>query len=809
MIRFIVRLITSTAFCLSLFFLRTVIAETVLTEVPAGFESLNQPMTSIIDVYFQGQLLATASATFTSDTILFATPDTILIQILNLKDKHTVLAHLSGWISSHSRYLCYAPTQKDCGLITPDVIGVIFDDQSFRADLFINPNFLESVEKASVYLPASTSEIGLLQGVVFNYSESSQADGQTYNLSANTLIGWQQEHLESSWSIAQQQNLKIQSLLWAYDNMGMRYSAGYLRSGFASSGFLLSHDLAGISFGSSDNTLLSKDHSSSTPLEVIMPDRGIVEVFRDQRLIHSELLDAGYQAINTSGFPNGTYEVEIKIRTTGGATLRSEKRMFVKQSRIKTGDDKAWFLEAGQTLHYSNSLLPETSRQITIRAGYEHGLTQNTGVRWSLASSRSEQVAEVAVAYFLPGLSLNSGVLTGLQQQLGTYLSIDWNGSRTVWLNAESRRLWHQVDQTETIHTHKQKLISYQKVFDTVTLGLPVRNGYITARYSYRENPSSSEHLKTLTFHSNLLKSRSNSLRMDCSLTESENRLSFQLSLNLVLDFYNLNHQARAQYAEVQTNKQISRELRSTYESEWQDSNQDRHTDQTARFGIDITENSRNVFGTYDNTSRLGNLSMAFNHSQQENSSDVFGYSGSFSTSLSVSKKGIALGGADRTNSAITVYIENSSSSDVFRVLVNEQFAGFAEGNSATTIPLSPFNTYRVRLENTDGSLYEFSGKQSTVTLYPGNIEHFSFQVWKSITLFGQIVDSKNNFNANYCAYSKEFISCSNEFGLFQAELSDKETSITLKRATQSCSVPIDSGKAVEGFLDLGTIICP
>ena len=692
-------------------------------------------------------------------------------------------------------------------MLTPDIAGVIFNDDTFRADLFINPDFFESSSTPSIYLPSSDSDIGVLQGLIFNIAGNSRSNEPTYNLSADTLIGWQQEYLESRWNVTSEKSPRIRSLFWAYDNMGMHYSAGYLRSRFNSSGFLISRDIAGISFGSTDDTLLDKDSSNSTPLDIVMPDRGIVEVFKDGQLIHSELLDTGYQTIDTCGFPGGTYEVEIKITTTGGATLKSEKRIFVKQNRIKTGDQSAWFLEAGQTIYSSDSLLPDTSKQILIRAGYEHGLSYNTGVRWSLASSRNEQVSEVDFAYFMPDFSLASGLMVGLQQQLGTHLAINWNHSSTLWVSAETRRIWNS-DRPEIADKKMPDLVSHQKVLDTVTVGLPVSSGFITARYSYRESPRSSDHLKSLSFQSNLKAKRKDFLRLNCSLTEADNRLSFQVSLSLSLDFNDLQHYIGSQYSEQRYKDDISRELRTTYQAQWGDINQSRQMEQRARFGVDIAKDSTDLFGTYDNTSSLGSLSLALNHERQDGSSTT-GYSGSFGTSLSFSHKGVVIGGADREKSAITVSVDGSNTNDVFRVLVNEQFAGFARGGSVTTIPLSPFKSYRVKLENTDANLYEFSSARSVVTLYPGNIKHLTFKVWKNITVFGQVVDREGKAQENYCLFSREFISCSNQFGLIQTELSDKETKMTLKRNASSCSVKLDFSQAVDGFLDLGSIVCP
>ena len=79
---------------------------------PPGFESLNQQHSSIIDVYFQGELIVETFATFTADTVLFQNPGDILAHIPNLRDPDKVLSSLTGWLSSHPGQICHHQSQK-------------------------------------------------------------------------------------------------------------------------------------------------------------------------------------------------------------------------------------------------------------------------------------------------------------------------------------------------------------------------------------------------------------------------------------------------------------------------------------------------------------------------------------------------------------------------------------------------------------------------------------------------------------------------------------------------------------------------
>ncbi|RUQ81539.1 TcfC E-set like domain-containing protein [Legionella septentrionalis] len=51
----------------------------------------------------------------------------------------------------------------------------------------------------------------------------------------------------------------------------------------------------------------------ATPLVIFVPQASQVDIFKNEQLIFSQYLEAGYQHINTGNFPEGGYELTIKI----------------------------------------------------------------------------------------------------------------------------------------------------------------------------------------------------------------------------------------------------------------------------------------------------------------------------------------------------------------------------------------------------------------------------------------------------------------------------------------------------------------
>ena len=118
------------------------------------------------------------------------------------------------------------------------------------------------------------------------------------------------------------------------DFEGLEYNGGLLSiSGF---GLNLTSDqpMVGLRINSSDNTREDLDFSGGMPVAVFLLTRGRVEVRKDDRLIDSAFFEAGSQQLDTSGFPSGAYDIEIRIVDEAGNLITTETRFFAKQSQI-------------------------------------------------------------------------------------------------------------------------------------------------------------------------------------------------------------------------------------------------------------------------------------------------------------------------------------------------------------------------------------------------------------------------------------------------------------------------------------------
>lgn len=172
-------------------------------------------------------------------------------------------------------------------------------------------------------------------------------------LSVDTLNGlttaaWRENSLYWSWDYSDSNQFSVNQLYGQRDFEGVEYNAGLLStSGFGLS-FSADQPVLGLRINSSNNTREDLDFSGGMPVTVFLPTRGRVEVRKDDRLIDSAFFEAGSQQLDTSGFPSGAYDIEIRILDEGGNLLSSETRFFAKQSQIPPVGEWLFFMETGR-----------------------------------------------------------------------------------------------------------------------------------------------------------------------------------------------------------------------------------------------------------------------------------------------------------------------------------------------------------------------------------------------------------------------------------------------------------------------------
>lgn len=98
--------------------------------------------------------------------------------------------------------------------------------------------------------------------------------------------------------------------------------------------------VAGAMWATSDTLMVSTDSVSAWPVYVTGRNQSIAEVWRDGRLIHTQQLQAGVQALDTRQLPGGIYDITIKIIENGQTVDTQQAQIYKPQGW--SNPDRRW-----------------------------------------------------------------------------------------------------------------------------------------------------------------------------------------------------------------------------------------------------------------------------------------------------------------------------------------------------------------------------------------------------------------------------------------------------------------------------------
>jgi len=109
----------------------------VSDDVPEGFEDLAGPQSRFVDIYFNNRKVGDTSITVIDTEFLFDVPDEVAAMLTGIKDDVDVIGLLSQSLPTNGHLVCYALNDPPgCGIVNPDPIAAIYDDNQLRVDLF-------------------------------------------------------------------------------------------------------------------------------------------------------------------------------------------------------------------------------------------------------------------------------------------------------------------------------------------------------------------------------------------------------------------------------------------------------------------------------------------------------------------------------------------------------------------------------------------------------------------------------------------------------------------------------------------------
>lgn len=774
--------------------------------VPAGFEHLLEPQTTMVDVYYGGRYLQSQLATFSPGEIHFKQPVKIANNIPNLLDRSRIQTWLSESLSSNESLLCHSRGQSNCGILTPEVIGVIFNPQSYRVDVFVAASEL-SVEKVEItkFLPSSDTEFSFIQGLSVAYSKP-EALQDNYSINGSTSLAYKESRLRLLSNYSKDDGFVIDVLAWEKDFEGLSYQLGLLQTNNQGAGFLPELEVMGGRFASTLDTRNDLDFSEGVLLNVFLPTRSRVEIYKDERLLYSAVYDAGNQNLDTSLLPTGAYNVTIRIIEQGGRSY-DQVRFYQKTSRIPPADQDIYFVEFGRLMSNEHSQrLPEALDNYLARGGYSKRVSAGFGVNAGLAVVESDAMVETGWYYFGNNWDFSGSLARGKDNSWGQFYSSGWRFN-DIYLSGRYRQI--QVNSRSLLDLSDIRLLGDENMTESsMRVSVPLGNG--RAAFETRSNSRGGERITANTLSYSLPPFNTNSLaRLQANAEVTEVEGAWQALLTLTFDISDDHWRYRV--AQQRSGTRVENDQhhinRTSLGLSWEDRDLF-YSDVYAGMNVATQRGDSQAEIQGSIRSQQGELKLSANHINQNGQTGT-GYAMFGTTSIVSDFHGVVMGGREINQSAIIVDLNEIEGAELeFGIMVDDSVKAYAVSGAASVVNLRPFETYTVGLKDGGQALLEFDQRPQELTLYPGNVKRLSWQVDKIDVVFGRLVDANGKAIVNAVIEGVAGLAMTDDVGIFQADLIQGTRNLTVKNRTLSCTVELPSYRSVREVARLGTLVC-
>lgn len=380
-------------------------------KVPPGFEILAQGMEERVAVVLAGKQVGLFDATVSLESVQFTEPAKVLAALKlpvtsDNPDYGQILKALSKPLARHGELACsYGQANTGCGYLKTADVGAIYDGSEGSVTLFLRQTWMPEDSHQLLYLPADTSNVENAFIHQQDINIITQDDYSSLYLQGNGALGiTENSYLALDWSLTATQtdddsdnSADVNNLYYRYD-LARRY---YLQMGrmdnrtlFSMQGgnfnfnFLPLGAIDGARIGSTLSYLNRDQASQGTPIVVLLSHSSRVDAYRNNQLLGSFYLPAGNQPLDTSQFPNGSYNVELRIYESN-QLARTETMPYSKSGGLDDGRIH-WFIQGGRISDADT----DSDDGDAYQAGFRLPLWDLLSLTAGIAQTDGEQSAE-------------------------------------------------------------------------------------------------------------------------------------------------------------------------------------------------------------------------------------------------------------------------------------------------------------------------------------------------------------------------------------------------------------------------------
>ena len=292
---------------------------------PVGFDDKKMlEQHTVVSINYQGKFLLNTPVIFNDKTIIFTNPGQVLSKVKDLKEDKSTQSIFKKILSKPIKFTDLKTCEKDqakgvCSAQDPKIFGVVLDAQNYQASIWINHKYIIINPVHHFKLPEATAGLSLTNGMNMflekypNFLEAlwrnyTKVSLRNHSLMLRTHVRAHKEYDTDNTEAYGQ--FGLEQVAYHSYNQGYYFSAGMLST--QGSSLISGSNYLGANI--QNYGIISNKSAQATPVLLYLTTSSNVSIYKGHQLISVQQLPAGNQYLDTSSFPIGSYQIDIKIK---------------------------------------------------------------------------------------------------------------------------------------------------------------------------------------------------------------------------------------------------------------------------------------------------------------------------------------------------------------------------------------------------------------------------------------------------------------------------------------------------------------
>lgn len=790
-------------------------AEPIAAAMPAAFADLAETRRVVADVFLGDRRVGQFQVETTPDSIRVIDPAALAAAVPDLVDRAALATALTGPQPSNARFLC-DPSLPACDRPQPATAALVYDAARFRIDLYVNPRLLSvNGGAAARFLEPGAVVASMVDTVSFAIAGG---DGQrtAYNLRNRLVFGAGNARLIAEAATSSAQALEVETLGVQLDRPDLRYAAGLFYAPGA--GLVGRRRIMGVGVGSQFDTRLDRTELMGSPIVVFLTQRSRVDLYVEGRLATSKTFESGNQQLDTSGLPDGSYAVELRIQDATGA-IRREQRFFTKSASLAPVGRRVFHAEAGMIALNRDDAPFALSRTPLVTAGIagRHG----AHLAWDAAfmATHRTALAELGVSVITSLVRTRVAVLGApngdhgaaftLGSSSGGTLNYSFDlrqirsrrGNGLIPLEVDLRGVFAGTTATERFGT----AADYTQLIGNISYRLASAQVSATGYYSRGRGGRSSYAVGPAVRWSIVRRDRMQ-MSFNGSYVRTDRGPSASVGLQLQLLHPRASFSASA--GVKTTNRTGGGSIGDYVElgaSVQRDDVLGGNLDGAAV--LQHGEDGLVLQASADERGAPGYLTASLvERAGGRTAGTQYGLAGQ--TTIGWGKGAFSIGARDQADSVIAVALRSPATSARFEVLVDDAVRGTVTGSRRLVIAVPPYRRYKVRLRAIGTDLLSFDTRTRVVDMLPGSFARLEWRAQPVVAMFGRLIGQDGNPLADADIVTDGAIAATDSRGYFQIQAAPDAVLKIRATGGRECTATLAAGSAPTTYVPLGDVPC-